>query len=203
VLPGARLALALLAAATLDSGCGTPAREVAFVGDSLTGGWYASSIDKSYPDQLTKRVGARILARVYGPDVPDVLPGADDLPAGADHVVVEIGTNAIDRDTPTHFAQTYRTLIDAIRKREPSAHFVCLGVWWASGVIGKQGHGPADYDAVIQSTCPGKFVPLLAIFGDLHNHGPAGRSTFRGTADAFHPNDRGHAAISDAIGDLG
>jgi lysophospholipase L1-like esterase len=178
----------------------TPTRQVIFVGDSLTGGFFASRLDRSYPDLLVTRWKAGILARIglMGAGAPGVLSAVSALPAHATDVIVEIGTNDFAAVKLPDFQSAYAALIAALVKREPNGHFICLGLW--QGLIGTETDDPAaPYDQVVQAACPGRFVSLLPAFIDLRNHGPVQQATFHGPADWFHPNDRGHAAIASAI----
>lgn len=55
---------------------------------------------------------------------------------------------------------------------------------------------------VIRSACEvegGKFVRLNDLFETAANRGPAGKPAFGGTSDAFHPNDKGYAAIASRL----
>ncbi len=177
-----------------------PPRHVVFVGDSLTGGWYARTLDRSYPNLVVRRMHATMLARigVFGAGVPGVLGSVSTMPSGATDVVVEVGTNDFGSLTQPAFRIAYEALIAAIEERESGARFVCLGMW--QGVPGPESEDPTvPYDDAIRAACPGAFVSLTPLFLDFRNHGPTQQPTFRGPADWFHPNDRGHAAIAAAV----
>jgi len=177
-----------------------PKRHVVFVGDSLTGGLFATTEDKSYPHLLVKDWRATIVARIgaIGAGAPGLLNMIDAVSPGATDVVVEIGTNDfVDLKLP-QFQTAYGALIAALQKREPNARFFCLGLW--QGLIGGETNDPAaPFDQVVKAACPGRFVDLLPLFIDLRNHGPAQQQTYHGPADWFHPNNRGHAAIAAAV----
>ena len=71
-------------------------------------------------------------------------------------------------------------------------------------------HTRDAFDAIIKDACTtqnGAFRALMPLYLNNSFHGPAGRTTFKGPADAFHPNDAGHAAIArlvlDALASLG
>jgi lysophospholipase L1-like esterase len=55
----------------------------------------------------------------------------------------------------------------------------------------------SSYDATIRRACADGAVVDVSPFFDAR--GPAGRPTFLGPGDAFHPNSEGHAAIARAI----
>ena len=178
-----------------------PGKSVVFIGDSLTVGLYATTIDTTYASLLAIRWKATLLDRVgvAGVQAEGLLTSVETMEPAATDAVVEVGTNDFVKLAPADFDRSYRALIDAVRRREPHARIVCLGLWRSADERSPTSQGPEVYDALIQAACPGPFVPLLGLFMDPTNRGPANRQTFRGLSDTFHPNDRGHDAIATAI----
>ncbi|MET0865056.1 MAG: hypothetical protein ABWZ98_12040, partial [Nakamurella sp.] len=60
----------------------------------------------------------------------------------------------------------------------------------------------ARLDTIIKDLCEargGVFRSMSDISEVAENKGPAGVPAFEGLSDAFHPNDRGHAAIAERM----
>jgi acyl-CoA thioesterase I len=176
-------------------------RLVVFIGDSLTVGLYASTIDHTYASVLAVRWKATLLDRVgvAGVHADGLLDAVEHMEPGATDAVVEVGTNDFVNTVPTDFNHAYRALIAAVQRREPHARVVCVGIWRSAIERTPWGAGPETYDALIEAACPGPFVSLQALTSDPSLRGPAKQATFRGPSDSFHPNDRGHDAIAAAI----
>jgi lysophospholipase L1-like esterase len=179
----------------------TPRRSVVFIGDSLTVGLYASTIDDTYASLLAVRWKATLLDRVgiAGVHADGLLTAVQTMVPNATDAVIEVGTNDFTNTTPNDFNLSYRALLAAVRQREPHAQFVCLGLWRSETERGLGGQPPDVYDTLIQAACPGPFVSLQALTMDPANRGPANQPTFHGPSDTFHPNDRGHEAIAATI----
>jgi len=178
-----------------------PGKSVVFIGDSLTVGLYASTIDTTFASLLAVRWKATLLDRVgvAGVQADGLRAAVQTMEPDATDTVVEVGTNDFVKLSPEEFSVSYRALITAVKHREPHAQIVCLGLWRSATERSPTGQGPDVYDALIQAACPGPFIPLLGLFMIPSNRGPANQETFRGLSDAFHPNDRGHDAIASAI----
>jgi lysophospholipase L1-like esterase len=176
-------------------------KSVVVIGDSLTVGLYASTIDTTFASLLAVRWKAELRDRVgiAGVHADGLLTAVETMEPDPTDAVVEVGTNDFLNTAPGDFDQSYRTLIAAVRRREPHARIVCLGLWRTALERSPWGQGPDAYEALIQAACPGPFVSLVALSMDLANRGPAQQPTFRGLSDSFHPNDHGHAAIANAI----
>lgn len=167
-----------------------------FIGDSLTGGWFASSPSASYAERVTAALGGVRLdaGNRYGWTLAhsaSLMVGAP--PPAADVVVIELGTND-DSATAAQVSAIYGWTLATIRRASPAARLVCLGPW--------RGADYAAIDEVERVACigaGGRFVDLAPLFADGALHGPAGRATYHGPGDEFHPNDAGHAAIAAAV----
>lgn len=170
-----------------------------FIGDSLSGAYYASTGE----DGFRKRVLRELRTRGAVEDNQASTPGGTtrvasaniDIPEGMDLVLIELGTNDSMRTAPWKFASQYRALVAQARGASPDAVIVCVGLWrrawraWPYDRIIKR--EAARYDAA--------FVPLSDAYDNPATRGPAGRSTWLGSADNFHPNDLGHRVIAGRV----
>jgi acyl-CoA thioesterase I len=179
-----RAAAYMAIAAALVAGCGakasppaphkTPAStRLVVVGDSLAAGRFADTQDEAFP-QLA----------------------AQTVPAGGDVVVVEAGTNDfIDHTARAQFTRDYRALLAKVTAASPGAKLVCLTMWIPAGAP-----TASSYNATIRRECrSGTVADISPIYTRPGMRGPAGRSTFLGPGDDFHPNSAGHAAIAQLI----
>ena len=172
---------------------------IGFVGDSLTYGLYATSQADSYTQLVATALQARAVVQGISGVAAASLDSETPLPQGVGTVVVELGTNDFDQPIGA-FARGYGALIDRMQAAAPGATFICLGIWRGStDRSARTGLPPAVFDQAIQHACPGRFVSLTPIYMDATVHGPAGRPTWRGVADRFHPNDEGHRQVADSI----
>lgn len=170
---------------------------VAYFGDSLTGGFYATNQARDYVSIVTAAIGAQETAfeGTYGHSAAMSYASMQSSPPPSAALdIVELGTN--DTEATSTFSQDYQGILAILRKVNPQARILCLGPW--------QDNEPlrvAD-DQAVQADCQaagGTFIDLMPLFANPANRGPAGRSTWLGAADNFHPNDGGHAAIAQAI----
>jgi len=199
-----------IAIAVLVVGCGgqqahAPAqpqvakKRLVVVGDSLAFGRFAGTQAEAFPQRVAAALQARpeVLA---APGVTTAQIAAQDVPGGADVVVVEAGTNDFLYQTPRRrFAADYRALLAKVTAASPNARRVCLTTWVPPDV--PPAKIPASfYDATIRRACTGGAVAdLSGISAQPGMRGPEGRSTAFGPGDAFHPNSAGHAAIARLI----
>jgi lysophospholipase L1-like esterase len=211
---GARLRW--IAVAALIAGCGgnaggdaqpagaTPQPESAgtqlvVVGDSLAAGRFADTQEQAFPQLVAAATRARL--EVLGvPGATTAQLAANALPSRGDDVVVEAGTNDFLFQTPRRrFADDYRALLAKVTAASPDAKLVCLTTWVPKNVASQPSAKiPASfYDTTIRHACTGGAVADVAPLTDAR--GPAGRPTFLGPGDDFHPNSAGHAAIARLI----
>jgi acyl-CoA thioesterase I len=200
--------------AALVAGCGghggasvRPAAErprslVVVIGDSLAAGRFADTRDAAFPQRVAAARHAR-LEVLAAPGVTTAALAAQAVPRGGNAVVVEAGTNDFLDQTPRRrFGRDYRALLAKVAAASPGAGLVCLTIWIAKDAAGPPpARIPASfYDATIRRACTaGAVVGISPLFARAGMRGPAGRPTFLGPADAFHPNSAGHAAIARAI----
>jgi lysophospholipase L1-like esterase len=167
---------------------------VLFTGDSLTGGYFASRVSQSFPALISNVIGPVTQQTAQRANQTlSTVSGITNVPTGLDLAVVELGTNDWNETPLNTFRNQYDALVERIRAASPDAAIVCLGVWRDN---------TNGYDAEIQDSClaaNGIFVPIARLYRPTQNRGPAGVRVERGTSDDFHPNDRGHAVIANAV----
>src|SRR3954447_11376773 len=208
ILCAVRIAVTV-AIASLVAGCGgheadsaPPGAEgpqLVVVGDSLAAGRFADTQGEAFPEQVAAAVHAN-LELLGKPGATTAELAAFDMPGGGRDVVVEAGTNDVLQQTPPRrFANSYRALLAKVRVASPGAKLVCLTVWIGKGAPGKI--PAATYNAKIRRACARGAVADISKLFDARppTRGPAGRPTFLGPGDSFHPNSVGHAAIARAI----
>jgi lysophospholipase L1-like esterase len=203
---------ATVAIGALVAGCGGHGGEVAqpagggarlvVVGDSLAAGRFADTQDQAFPQRVAAARHARLeLSAVSGATTAAL--AAQAIPRDGDVVVVEAGTNDFLHQTPRRrFAADYRALVAQVMAASPGARLVCLTIWIPKDAAGPPPAriGAAFYNATIRRACAARAVAdISALYARPGMRGPAGRSTFLGPGDDFHPNSTGHAAIARAI----
>jgi lysophospholipase L1-like esterase len=212
--------LALMAAALLMTTSYTAAAPpqpkpylVYFLGDSLTAGRAATSVENTFRRLLLAHLRQNPRYAVSetglwrgGWRVADALAAAVDAPPRANTalIVIELGTNdasgnfGANRVTdPTDFATDYAQLVAYLQAEAPDAKIACLSTWWSADLS-------AAYNRTIQHFCPpGGHVDITTLYGNESYHGPAGldESWYRPgwTTDTYHPNDAGMRAIARKI----
>jgi len=183
-----------------------PPRRILFIGASLTEGWYASTKDRTYPAlvastlALGRRVQVLTLAHP-GATAEDVAEWDLELPS--DYVVLQVATNDFVKNVPVDvYDASYADVLHRLRAASPRADLVCLGAWLDPSEVNRLGATAVDYDVATRTACNevgGTYVDLSGTYMDFRNHGPAGRQTYHGPGDLYHPNDRGHAEIAALI----
>jgi acyl-CoA thioesterase-1 len=183
-----------------------PPRRILFVGASLTEGWFASTKDRTYTALAAnglaagRRVQVRTLSRP-GATAEDVSQW--DLRIPSDYVVLQVATNDFVKNVPVDvYAASYADILDQLRAASPKADLVCLGAWLDPTSVNRLGVAAVDYDVATRTACGeegASYVDLSSTYLDPLNHGPAGRPTYHGPGDLYHPNDRGHAEIAGLI----
>ncbi|WP_270040993.1 SGNH/GDSL hydrolase family protein [Solirubrobacter ginsenosidimutans] len=173
--------------------------QLVVVGDSLAAGRFADTQDQAFPQLVAAATRSRLdVLGVPGATTAQLAAGA--LPSRGDDVVVEAGTNDFLFQTPrARFADDYRALLAKVTAASPGAKLVCLTTWVPKDVASRPAAKiPVSfYDATIRRACTDGAVANLSPLTDAR--GPAGRPTFLGPGDDFHPNSSGHAAIARLI----
>jgi acyl-CoA thioesterase I len=185
---------------TIRRPAGRPVR-VLFIGDSVTGGDYASTEAHSF-----RRVVESRLERTSPVDEERPLrnPGCTptytrcflSIPTDADVAIVELGTNDVGTTPVDRFAQDYARLVREIRQANPKLPLVCLSPWDPSHAVNIE-----DYEGVVRSDCtrPSVYVDITGIYDEPDSHAPKGTPSWNGAADGYHPGNLGHRRIAEAI----
>ena len=207
-----RRACLSIAVASLVAGCGghsdgdarqrSERARLVVVGDSLAAGRFAGTRDEAFPQRVAAAMRAR-LELFAVPGATTAALAAQAVPRRGGVVVVEAGTNDFLYQTPRRrFADDYRALVAKVAAASPGARLVCLTIWISKDAAGPP---PAEipasfYDATIRRACAaGEVADISPLYARPRMRGPAGRPTFLGPGDAFHPNSTGHAAIARLI----
>ena len=183
---------------------------LAFIGDSLTEGFYATTMAQDYVYRTAAQSGMTLSfqgqfgvgAVATAQKMQSMNPKMKVVPGDARYVIVELGTNdvVISGETLAQFQSSYDYILSRSHHDATQAHFVCLGTWRNPNEgVSQSGYA---YDQIIQSECArfgGSYVPRGQLYLNSNYHGPAGMTTWLGTSDWFHPNDAGHAAIASGV----
>lgn len=170
--------------------------KVLYVGDSLTGGSFASNESMSFRLLMQRHLAVDVseLWPTLGPGSLGLASRVESVPPGADLVIVELGTNDAGQGVvPGVFDRQYNALLQKIRRGSPAAALLCAGAWTDNA---------RPYDEIIEHSCEqagGRFVSLARIYSMPGTRGPEGKRTEFGISDNFHPNDLGHREIANAL----
>jgi lysophospholipase L1-like esterase len=170
---------------------------VLYIGDSLTGGYYASDYAHSFPALVTAALHAIDLhpSIYYGHTAANTIAAMNQGPPPAvDLAVIELGINDNDDGNLTLFRQNYADVLERLKRANPAVLLVCLGIW--------QEATAQPFNDAVRELCQaagGRYHDLAPLYSVEAYHGPLGRPTWVGPGDWFHPNDAGHAAIAAAV----
>ncbi len=171
---------------------------VLLAGDSITVGYYATDVDRSYAALLldewgTEREVSAVRAEEAGARAWRIgrLVGEQDL-TGIDVAVIEVGANDVGKTSVRTYAGDVAALVERIDQGSPEAVTVCLGPW-------NEPRASRRYDRAVRRVCDDdthRYVAISDLYADPTMHGPVGAETAFGTRDYFHPNDLAHAEIA-------
>jgi lysophospholipase L1-like esterase len=164
-----------------------------FIGDSLTDGWNASDQPKSYRPMVIsglEKDGPVAAAADYkaGATLAEVA-GVAAVPATADLVVLELGTNDVNKTNIETFRAGLNALVTQLATTK--ALLVCVGTWQFGTTLG--------FDGQIQQACEaagGRFVKISDLRENPAMVAAKGTPAYPAAADGAHPNDAGHAEIA-------
>lgn len=214
------LALALMLTAGCAAGPGAerpfaarPGPSLLVIGDSMALGTGADSPAGGFAFQTFRRVretdpSARIRSvAIGGATVADALrlevPRLRTM--RGDVVIVEIGANDVVRHTPANlFARRFRALLGDVRRVEPHAALVVVGIPDVAisplfdgsdrGSIHRAALADARAARAAAGAAGARYVDLFAISDRLSRD--TGRYL---SADQFHPSTEGYTIIADAV----
>ena len=164
-----------------------------FIGDSLTDGWNATAQPKSFRPLVLAELGKSGAVSEQadykaGAKLAEVVELAS-IPAAADLVILELGTNDVNKTDIAAFRQGLNALVAQLAASK--ALLICVGTWQYGTTQG--------FDGQIQQACEaagGRFVKI----GDIRENpvmvAQKGTPAFPQAADGAHPNDAGHAEIA-------
>lgn len=169
---------------------------VAYVGDSLTAGWNASTQANGFRALVSAGLSVSgTLSADSATAIAGATTGEVEATIGgrvkADLVIVALGTNDVGHKTPlAEFQTDYAAVLGTVQTDQ----LICVGVWRTDD--------RAAYDAVIRQLCDGADGTFVEI-GDLREVptmvGIPGQPAYPKTADGRHPSDAGHQNIAARI----
>ena len=181
---------------------------VLIVGASVSHGLGASSPSHDYVSDLGRMVQART-GRTVDLTVwsrPGARVAAGDswtLPPGQQVVIVQLVTNDFIDATPLiSYQRSLNTLLNRVHQTSPGASLLCIGAWEPRYAVNRAGVPVLAYDSIEKGVCAGHgahFFSPSSIYQHAGWRGPAGRVTAYGRGDDFHPNNKGHLHLAEAI----
>lgn len=178
------------------------------MGDSLTDGYYASTVNTKFTSVLAKTIENELGYSVkidgiakYGGLLERGVAGAPKIKEkNPDLVTIEYGTNDSDPNnsdvTPEAFEDQLNELIDTLIEDNEKPPLIVLVTTW------NQGDKAIPFDNVIKKVGEERSLPIADvnhIWKQQDNKGPAGVETLFGESDNWHPNDKGMKLIADEI----
>ncbi|MDQ7877384.1 SGNH/GDSL hydrolase family protein [Microbacterium sp. QXD-8] len=171
---------------------------VAFIGDSVTAGSYATTVEATWPNVLAAKLtetGPVEVAMLAEPGRRSSDALTLDIPP-ADLTLVMLGNNdAMAEAGVEGFQQTYPALLAKVRASSPTGALICLSPWFAAS-------WKPGYHSTVKEACEaagGEYVDISATH-QPRNRAQVGDPSYAGTAtDDGHPNDAGHKAIADKV----
>lgn len=174
------------------------------IGDSLAAGLYASSQDAGYAYLVAKGLGADlgVLRAATVAEARAKLPAWRWAPT---LIVVELGLNDSTQGVPADaYLADYHRLLDELEERWPGARIVMTTLWAGAGETEVR----ASYSAGLRELAATRGLRLAdvaeATRGCDCTAALGAPSPFPPgfVGDGWHPDDRGHALIAEAILDV-
>lgn len=177
------------------------------IGDSLTGGYFATTEKDKFTSVLSRLIEKELTTTVeevgvssYGGVISGGVKAISVInEAKADLVSIEYGTNDCDPDNNVpinEFESNLNQIIDGITVDVDRDPVIVLVTTW------NQGGKCKPFDDAIKKVGTEKDIPVADvedIWKDNSTKGPAGQETFLGTSDNFHPNNNGMSKIAERI----
>jgi lysophospholipase L1-like esterase len=167
-----------------------------FIGDSLTDGWNATEQPKAFRSLLVGELGKSGAVTEQadykaGATLAEVVDMAT-IPAAADLVILELGTNDVNKTDIAAFRQSLDALVAQLAATK--GLLICVGTWQFGTTQG--------FDGQIQQACEaagGRFVKISDLRENPAMVAAKNTPAFPAPADGAHPNDAGHAEITRRI----
>lgn len=176
------------------------ALSVVFLGDSLSADSYSTTRELGWTSLVTSGLAAygnveRTVEATSGQTVADALRRT--IPAGADLVLVQLGTNDVGgRTEPAKFEATYREYLGKARAASPDSQVICITPWNTAA-------RSTAYTAAITTVCSeagATVMDIAPIYNRPDTRAHKGDTYFGGIVpDDAHPNDAGHRRIADLV----
>ena len=176
------------------------ALRVAFIGDAISTGAFASTPQNAYAARVAAWLRGKMPVEVSNRSADALTASqalATSVPTRQDVVIVFLGSSDYHSPNPQNFATSFPRLIGRVHQLSPRSQIVCLTPWIASS-------GGNSLRDTIHKTCSDpKFETLVdvsKVVKDVKSRVKKGDPYRGGTVpfDGF-PNDRGHLAIAAAI----
>ncbi len=176
-----------------------PAFKYVAYGDSITHGFRAGDISRTYPFMIGEKLQWQVVNMGFGSRTAVPADGDAIAACGGDIISIMIGFNDFYRNKPAAtYARALKELILRIRKQQPNTPvFLITPLWssepaWAAGKIGLR---LEDYRKVVRE--------VVAESNDTNLHLIDGLSLMDNlpetTTDGIHPNDKGFAQIAERL----
>lgn len=176
-----------------------PAFKYVAFGDSITHGFRAGDIGKTYPFMVGEELQWQVVNMGFGSRTTVSSDGDSIAACGGDIISILIGFNDFYGNQPiAKYAQNLTSMICNIRKSQPDTPvFLITPLWssepaWAASKIGLK---LEDYRKAVRQ--------VIAESNDTHIHLIEGLSLMDNllemTTDGIHPNDKGFAQIAERL----
>lgn len=182
------------------------------MGDSLAEGYYATEHNKRYVEVLSQLIEEKLGYDVQlksgavkrGTGLKDTaIPNLDKVVSEQPNfITIEFGTNDLKQkkknaySNPEDFKKRLTYVIDYLNDHLSNKPKIILVTTWAR-------ENSLAYDAIIEEVGQEKNLPVVNIESVWQNRidtrGTKGVQTYLGVSDDWHPNDKGHKEIANAI----
>ena len=175
------------------------------LGDSVSAGQYLPASSDAYPYILAADLHVQLTVYALAGHTTAQTRSMYKITLAPTYAVIELGTNDYNFGIPlATFAADYHSVVASVA---PVTQVVCISVWdpanaagtrWSSprGIpspVNRVGASPAAYNAIIEKSCRGKYLPVQAIYDTSSYHGSGSPGKL------YHPNLAGDAAIARLI----
>jgi hypothetical protein len=181
---------------------------IAFVGDSVTLGWYASTVAKTYFSLVSQTIDERVGPRAAGmfisiDPVNDLAVAAEAARQNSQFIIIELGVHfmAMDGWTPDAFRDRYASLLDCVVG--DSTIVVAGTIPWLGWKPGSLAYVRAEIESrIIAEEAAKRQVAVADLWSamrlrpELVSRHQDGTFLWPFRGDNTHPGDAGHAVIA-------